>query len=129
MNTSSTDKPASEQIDAIIAKYPDWRGNMLAKIRSLIKQADPEVVEEVKYKKPTNPDGIPVWSHDGIMCLGETYKVHLRISFAKGPELPDPKGLFNAYRALIIHEGDILDEAAFKDLIRAAAEFNQNKKK
>jgi len=115
---------ATQQIDAIIKKYPDWRGERMALLRKLIKEADPEVVEEVKWKKPSNPDGIPVWSHDGILCVGETYKVHLRISFPKGPDLKDPKGLFNAYRALIIHEEDNLDEDAFKDVIRDAVTYN-----
>ncbi len=119
----------SEQIDAIIKKYSDWRGEKLAQIRKLVKEADPEVVEEVKWKKPSNPDGIPVWSHDGIMCMGETYKQHLRITFAKGPSLDDPKGLFNAYRAILIHEGDTIDESAFKALIKSAAAFNHNAKK
>jgi hypothetical protein len=129
MNTSIQDKSAAEEIDAIIKKYPDWRGEKMAQLRSLIKQADPNIVEEVKWKKPSNPDGIPVWSHDGIICLGETYKKHLRISFAKGPSLPDPKKLFNAYRAIIIHEEDIINESAFKDLIREAVEFNKKNKK
>lgn len=129
MNTSTQDKSAAEEIDAIIKKYPDWRGEKMAQLRSLIKHADPDIVEEVKWKKPSNPDGIPVWSHDGIICLGETYKMHLRISFAKGPSLADPKKLFNAYRAIIIHEEDSLDEAAFKDFIREAVEFNKKNKK
>lgn len=129
MNTPTTEKPASEQIDAIIKKYADWRGERLAQIRTLIKQADPDVVEEVKWKKPSNPDGIPVWSHDGIICLGETYQKHLRISFAKGPLLPDPKGLFNAFRAVIIHKEDKLDDAAFKYLIQAAVTFNRENSK
>ena len=128
MNSSPQDKSASEQIDAIIMKYSDWRGEKLALIRALIKEADADIIEEVKWKKPSNPDGIPVWSHDGIICLGETYKKHLRITFAKGPSLADPKGLFNAYRAIIIHEGDTIDEAAFKDLIRAAVKLNQKNK-
>lgn len=129
MNSSPKDKSASEQIDAILMKFADWRGEKLAQIRTLIKQADPDVIEEVKWKKPSNPDGIPVWSHDGIICLGETYKKHLRITFAKGPSLDDPKGLFNAYRAIMIYEEDEINEAAFKDLIRAAVEFNQKNKK
>lgn len=120
---------ATQQIDAIIKKYPDWRGERMALLRKLIKEADPEVVEEVKWKKPSNPDGIPVWSHDGILCVGETYKVHLRISFPKGPDLKDPKGLFNAYRALIIHEEDNLDEDAFKDVIRDAVTYNVKNKR
>mgnify|MGYP001563576249 CR=1 FL=1 len=127
MNTSPTDKSASEQIDAIIKKFADWRGEKLAQLRTLIKQADPDVIEEVKWKKPTNPDGIPVWSHDGIICLGETYKKHLRISFNKGPDLKDPKSLLNAYRAVLIHEEDTINEAAFKDLIKEAVELNKKK--
>lgn len=123
------DTSAAKEIDAIIKKYDDWRGERMAQLRSLIKQADPDIVEEAKYKKPTNPDGIPVWYHDGIVCLGETYKQHLRISFAKGPSLKDPHKLFNAYRAVIIHEEDKLNESAFKDLIREAVEFNKNNKK
>ncbi len=122
---SSNSKSASEQIEAIIKKYPDWRGERLALIRKLIKQADPDIIEEVKWKKPSNPDGIPVWSHDGIVCIGETYTKHLRITFAKGPSLHDPTGLFNAYRAIILHEEDKLDETAFKHLIAAAVTFNQ----
>ncbi len=129
MNTSPKEKSGSEQIDAIIKKYTDWRGEKMAQLRTLIQQADPNIVEEVKWKKPSNPDGIPVWSHDGIICLGETYKKHLRISFAKGPSLPDPKKLFNAFRAIIIHEEDTLNEAAFKDLIKAAVAFNKKNKK
>ncbi len=128
MNTSPKDKSASEQIDAIIKKFGDWRGEKLAQLRTLIKQADPEGTEEVKWKKPSNPDGIPVWSHDGIICTGETYKKHLRLTFAKGPSLKDPKGLFNAYRAIIIHEGDTINEVAFKDLISAAVESNHTNK-
>lgn len=127
MNSSQNDKPASEQIDAIIAKFADWRGEKLAQIRTLINQADPSIIEEVKWKKPTNPDGIPVWSHNGIICNGETYKNHLRLTFAKGPSLKDPKGLINSYRAIIIREEDKIDEAAFKDLIREAVELNLRK--
>ena len=125
MSASPTDKSASEQIDRIIKKFPDWRGEKLIQIRILIKQSDPDVIEEVKWKKPSNPDGIPVWSHYGIICIGETYTKHLRITFPKGPSLDDPKGLLNAYRAIIIHEGDTFNETAFKDLIRAAVELNK----
>ena len=106
----------------------DWREKTLSRIRTLIKQADPKVVEEMKWKKPSNPAGIPVWYHDGIICTGETYKNHLRLTFAKGASLKDPKGLFNAYRAIIIHEGDKINEAAFKNLVRAAVAFNQKRK-
>lgn len=107
----------------------DWRVTRLARIRTLIKQADPEVVEEVKYKVPSNPAGVPVWYHDGMICTGETYQKHLRFSFAKGPELKDPRGLINTYRAMVIHEEDTLDEKAFKDLIREAVALNQKPKK
>lgn len=106
----------------------DWRTKTLAKIRKLIKQADSEAVEEVKYKVPSNPAGVPVWYHEGMICTGETYQKHLRISFAKGPLLKDPKGLINSYRAIIIHEEDKLDEKAFKNLIREAVTLNLKKK-
>jgi hypothetical protein len=120
----------TEQIDAIIAKFTDWRGERLARIRALIKEADPEILEEVKWKKPTNPDGIPVWSHNGIICTGETYKKHIRLAFAKGQFLEDPKKIINSYRAIIIHEEDEINEAAFKNLIKTAVAFNaKNKKK
>jgi len=120
---------STKQIDAIILKFADWRGEKLGALRNLIREADPEVIEEVKWKKPSNPDGIPVWSHDGIICIGETYKKHLRVTFAKGPSLKDPKGLINTYRAIVIHEGDKINETAFKDLIIEAVEFNQKNKK
>jgi len=122
------EKSLSEQIDTIIRKLADWRGERLAQLRALIKQADPDVIEEVKWKKPSNPDGIPVWSHDGIICTGETYKNHLRLTFTKGASLKDPKSLFNTYRAIVIHEGDNINEGAFKDLIRAAVELNHKDK-
>jgi hypothetical protein len=108
----------------------DWRIETMSLISKLFKQADPEVIEEMKYKKPSNPEGVFVWSHDGMISTGETYKNHLRLTFAKGPSLKDqdPKGLINAYRAMIIHEEDKLDEAAFKNLIRAAVELNRKSK-
>ena len=106
----------------------EWRGKTLSRIRTLIKQADPKVVEEVKWRKPSNPAGIPVWYHDGMICTGETYKNHLRLTFAKGNSLKDPKGLFNSFRAITIREGDKLDEAAFKALIRAAVALNREGK-
>ncbi len=106
----------------------DWREKRLSRIRTLIKQADPKVVEEMKWKKPSNPAGIPVWYHDGMICTGETYKNHLRLTFSKGKELKDPKGLLT-FRAMIIHEDDKINEAAFKDLIRAAVKLNLTKKK
>lgn len=103
----------------------------MSRIRALIKEADPEIVEEVKYITPSNPDGVFVWYHDGMISTGETYKQHLRLGFAKGPELKefDPKGLINTYRAIVIHENDTLDEAAFKDLVRAAVMLNQERKR
>src|SRR4249920_878022 len=109
----------------------DWRGEMLARIRTLIKQADPEVVEEVKWRKPSNSmRGVPVWSHGGILCTGETYKSVVKMTFAKGASLPDPAGLFNSSlegntrRAIDFHEDDEIDEKALKALIRAAVALN-----
>jgi hypothetical protein len=112
----------------------DWRGEMLARIRTLIKQADPEIVEDVKWRKPSNPAGVPVWERDGIICTGETYKNYVKLTFAKGAALDDPSGLFNASlegnarRAIDLHEGDQIDEGAFKALIRAAVRLNTAKK-
>jgi len=120
----------SRQTDARVEESGDWRGEMLSRLRALIKQADPEVVEERKWRKPSNPAGVPVWSHNGIICTGETYKNHVRLTFAKGASLKDPKGLFNsslegnALRAVVIHEGDEIDEEAFKGLVRAAIALN-----
>jgi hypothetical protein len=114
-------------IDARIKELNDWRGKMLAHVRALIKQAVPEVVEEWKWR------GVPVWSHDGIICTGETYKSVVKLTFAKGASLKDPKSLFNSSlegntrRAIDIHEGDDINEAAFKTLIRAAAALNKSK--
>jgi hypothetical protein len=124
----SSEKTPSQEIDAIIRKLADWRGEKLAKLRDLIKEADPEGTEEVKWKKPTNPDGIPVWSHDGMICTGEFYKNHLRLTFSKGASLNDPENLFNTYRAIVIHEDDQINEAAFKDLICDAVELNRKNK-
>ncbi len=123
---------ASRLIDARIQELGDWRGEMLSRFRALIKQADPNVVEEVKWRKPSNPAGVPVWSHDGIICTGETYKNHVRLTFAKGASLKDPKGVFNsslegnAVRAIVIHEGDEINEKAFKILVRAAVSLNKS---
>jgi hypothetical protein len=120
----------SRLIDARIEELGDWRGEMLSRFRTLIKQADPDVVEEVKWRKPSNPAGVPVWYHEGIICTLETYKNHVRLTFAKGAALKDPKGLFNsglegnALRAIVIHEDDEVDEKAFKALIRAAVSLN-----
>jgi hypothetical protein len=120
---------ASEQIDRRIAELADWRGKTLNRMRKLIKAADPDVVEEVKWVKASNP-GTPTWSHDGIICTGETYKSVVKLTFAKGASLPDPAELFNASlegntrRAIDIREGETVDAAAFKALIRAAVALN-----
>lgn len=121
----------SPLINARIKELSDWRGEMLARIRKLIKQADPEVVEEVKWRRPSNSmRGVPVWSQDGIICTGETYKNLVKLTFAKGASLPDPSGLFNASlegntrRAIDFHEGDKIDEKTPKALIRAAVALN-----
>ena len=119
----------SQLIDARIKELSDWRGETLARVRSLIKQADPEVVEEWKWVKPTNP-GTPVWSHAGMICTGETYKNIVKMTFAKGASLEDPSGLFNSSlegntrRAIDFHEGDKIDEKALKALIRVAVALN-----
>jgi len=110
----------------------DWRGEMLDRIRALIKQADPDVVEEVKWRKPSSPAGVPVWSHDGMICTGETYKSAVKLTFANGAALEDPSGLFNSSlegntrRAIDFHEGDKIDEKALKSLIRAAVALNKS---
>src|ERR1700675_2705263 len=128
MKTSATPKGESPSrlIDARIRELDDWRGKMLSHLRALIKRADPEVVEEWKWR------GVPVWSHAGIICTGETYKSVVKLTFAKGASLKDPKGLFNSSlegntrRAIDLHEGDEIDEAAFKTLIRAAVALNRS---
>jgi hypothetical protein len=121
----------SQLIETRIKELSDWRDEMLARIRILIKQADPEVVEEAKWRKPSNSMlGVPVWSHAGIICTGETYKNVVKITFAKGASLKDPSGLFNSSlegntrRAIDFHEGDRIDEKALKSLIRAAVALN-----
>ncbi|HTK58642.1 MAG TPA: DUF1801 domain-containing protein [Sphingomicrobium sp.] len=122
----------SETIDAKIASLPDWRGKALAKVRQLIKQSDPRVVEEVKWRKASNPLGVPTWSHDGIICTGETYKDKIKLTFARGASIDDPAGLFNASldggtrRAIDIREGEKIDEAALTALIRRAVDFNRS---
>ena len=121
----NTGESPSRLIDARIKELDDWRGKTLSRVRALIKQADPEVVEEWKWN-------VPVWSHDGIICTGETYKSAVKLTFAKGASVKDPAGLFNSSleggvrRAIDIHEGDEIDEAAFKTLIRAAAAVNRS---
>jgi hypothetical protein len=130
MKRSVPMESASALIDEKIKQLGDWRGKTLSQIRALIKQADPEGVEELKWRKPSNPAGVPVWYHDGIICTGETYMNHVRLTFAKGASLKDPSGLFNSgldgnvRRAIDIHEGAKVDEAALKDLIRAAVALN-----
>lgn len=131
---SQKDIPASQQIDAIIGKYPDWRGQTLSQLRDLIKKADPALVEEVKWKKPSNPSGVPVWSHDGIVCIGEALKNAVRLTFPKGALVKDSRKLFNtrleskSIRAIDFRDGDIVDEGPLKALILAAARLNASKK-
>ena len=121
---------ASDLIDAKIAGLGDWRGETLARLRALIRETDPDVVETVKWRKPSNPAGVPVWEHHGILCTGETYKNYVKLTFAYGAALPDPAGLFNASltgntrRAIDIREGDRIDEEAFRTLVRAAVALN-----
>jgi hypothetical protein len=124
MNKSATKgETVAELIEARIKELPDWRGKLLARVRTLIRQADPDVVEEWKWN-------IPVWSHDGLICTGETYKAHVKLTFAKGASLEDPSSLFNSSldggtrRAIDFHEGDKVDEAGLKKLIRAAVLLN-----
>jgi hypothetical protein len=124
---SQKSKSPSQLIDARIKELGDWRGKMLSQLRSLVKQADPEVVEEWKWR------GVPVWSHDGMICTGETYKNVVKLTFAKGAALKDPSGLFNSSlegntrRAIDFHEGEKVDEKALKALVRAAVDLNQSK--
>ncbi len=123
---------AADQIDKRIAELGDWRGETLSRMRKLIREADPDVVEEWKWVKATSP-GTPVWSHDGIICTGETYKAVVKLTFAKGASLPDPARLFNSSlggntrRAIDIGEGEEVDADAFKALIRAAVELNTSR--
>jgi hypothetical protein len=120
----------AQLIGAKIRELSDWRSETLARVRILIKQADPEVVEELKWRKPSNPAGVPVWSHAGMICTGETHKNVVKMTFAKGASLEDPSGLFNSSLegntrcAIDFHEGDEIDEQALKALIRAAVALN-----
>ena len=124
---------ASKRIDAATKGAGDWREEMLTRLRALIEQAAPDVVEERKWKKPSNPWGVPVWSHDGMICTGETHKSVVKMTFAKGAFLDDPAGLFNSSlegnlrRAIDFHEGDKVNEKALKALIRAAVTLNKSK--
>ncbi|MGC1563650.1 MAG: DUF1801 domain-containing protein [Bradyrhizobium sp.] len=126
---SQEGKSASQLIDARIKELGDWRGKMLGRLRALIKQADPDVVEEWKWR------GVPVWSHDGLICTGETYKSVVKMTFAKGASLKDPSSLFNSSlegntrRAIDFHEGDKINEEALKTLVRAAVTLNKSKSK
>jgi hypothetical protein len=125
-----SDLPVSEQIDAIIAKSGDWRGETLAELRAIVKRADPAVVEEVKWRKPSRPEGVPVWSHSGIVCVADTLKNAVRLTFPKGARIVDGKELFNArldsktVRAIDFREGETIDEASLKELITNAVELN-----
>ncbi len=133
-DTSPHGNSPSELIDERISELDDWRGVTLSRVRSLIKQADPEVVEEWKWRKATNP-GVPVWSHDGMICTGETYKNVVKLTFFRGASLEDPSRLFNsslegnARRAIDVSEGDEVDELAFMALIREAVALNQSSRK
>jgi hypothetical protein len=135
VGNTSDDRTPSLLIDAKIAALADWRGETLAAVRKLIREADPDIIETVKWRKPSNGMlGVPVWEHDGIICTGEVYKTYVKLTFAKGAAVPDPSGLFNASldgetrRAMDVHEGDKIDPDAFKDLIWAAVLGNLPKK-
>lgn len=127
----SEGRSPSELIDAIVDDLDEWKAEMLSRLRDLIKDADPDVVEEVKWRKPSNPLGVPVWSHDGMICTGETYKSVVKLTFASGASLDDPAGLFNSSlegntrRAIDFREGDEVDEKALKALIQSAVALNQ----
>ena len=133
MSSLPNEKSISLQIDAIIKEPGDWRGKTLAELRAFIKQADPEVVEEVKWKKPSKPSGVPVWSHDGILCVADTLKNAVRLTFPKGAQIKDPKKLFNTrldsktVRAIDFYEGVTVDTAALKALILEAVGVNTSK--
>ena len=127
------DTPASQLIDERLRSLGDWRGAMLARLRRLIREADPDVVETVKWRKASNPLGVPVWEHDGIICTGETYKDKVKVTFARGASLDDPARLFNSSldggtrRAIDFHEGDEVDEKAFKALVAEAVALNSSR--
>lgn len=135
MNAMKTARPAQPEdpsalIDARLAELGDWRGETLARLRDIIRKAGPDIVETVKWRKPTNPNGVPVWEHAGIICTGETYRDKVKLTFAAGAALGDPSGLFNASldgntrRAIDLREGDTIDEAALTALVRAAVAHN-----
>ena len=126
---------SSELIDAKIASLPDWRGELLKRLRAVIREADPEIVETVKWRKPSNPMGVPVWEHDGIICTGETYRDKVKLTFANGASLDDPRRLFNSSldgntrRAIDFSEGATIDAVALKALVREAVAFNRARPK
>jgi hypothetical protein len=126
-----SDASASQQIDDIVRRTAGWRGERLSQLRALIRGADPGAIEEVKWKKPSRPEGVPVWSHDGIVCIGEALKNAVRLTFPKGAQLTDPKGLFNTrldsktVRAIDFHEGDAINASALKELILEGARLNR----
>ncbi len=130
----SEDSP-SQVIDAMLTNLDDWRGSALSRLRALIKEASPDVVEELKWKKPTNPAGVPVWSDNGMICTGEVYKDHVKVTFAKGASVDDPHGLFNASldgnlrRAIDVYESDTVDESGFMALVEAAVALNKAAKR
>ena len=132
-NPSSNEQSSSQQIDANIKELDDWHGKKLSQLRALIKIADPAVIEEVKWKKPSKPMGVPVWSHDGIICIADTLKNAVRLTFPKGAQMKDPKMRFNTrldsktVRAIDFHDGDPVDEAALKALILDAVRLNTSK--
>jgi hypothetical protein len=133
MNPSLEEKSPSQQIDAIIKEPGDWRGKKLLQLRALIKKADPAIVEEVKRKKPSKPSGVPVWSHDGNICIADTLKNAVRLTFPKGAQMKDPEKLFNTrldsktVRAIDFHENDVVNEVALKGLILEAVKLNTSK--
>lgn len=135
VNPSSEDQSPSEQIDTIIQAQSDWRGKKLAQLRALIKQADPAVVEEVKWKKPSRPEGVPVWSHGGNICIADILKNAVRLTFPKGAQMKDPQRLFNTrldsktVRAIDFHESDTVNEEALKALVLEAVELNTAKER
>ena len=133
MSAAKQEAGPSQLINAKIESLRDWRGGTLARIRALIHEADPDVVEEVKWRKPSNPSGMPVWEHAGILCTGETYKEKVKLTCPKGVSLEDPSGLFNSSldgktrRAIDLYEGKTIDEEAFKALVRGAVTLNTSR--
>jgi hypothetical protein len=131
-NDAQGDESPAQLIDLKIKELSDWRGETLSRLRTLIKQADPNIVEEVKWRKPSAPSGVPAWSHHGLICTGETYKGVVKLTFFKGAQLKDPKRMFNsslegnARRAIDLHEGEQIDETAFQALIREAVALNES---